>query len=76
VNAAEVRKRLAGHEVLKHLPVNTREDYALLITRMDEKANEMIRESASRIFFATAISQNGRFDSMVVVPNSRPLSGD
>lgn len=65
----ELVKRLSGNRILKTSGVWVRSEADLEtgLAVLKEKANEEIRGTAKRVFIGSAISQNGRLDSLVVL---------
>jgi hypothetical protein len=62
-----LKNRLAANPVTAELPLHDRSDIEQAISRLDGRAEELMKKSASRVFLATAISQNGSLDSLVVL---------
>jgi hypothetical protein len=54
-------------------PLDTRERIQSAMGMLDAKAEGMIRETASRLFVSTAISQNGRLDALMVLAEQSRL---
>jgi hypothetical protein len=65
----ELVKRLAGNRILKDSGVNVRDESGLELGLevLRKRANEEIRSTAKRVFIGSAVSQNGRLDSLVVL---------
>lgn len=53
--------RLAGHDL------SSREGIEEALRHLDEKATQIVRETASGVFLATAVSQSGRLDGLLVL---------
>jgi len=66
---AEMKKRLNKNPHIKaaEMVVTTDADIEKAFALLDEKANVIIRNTASSIFVSTAISQNGRLDAIMVL---------
>jgi hypothetical protein len=54
-------------------PLDSRESIHAALTTLDAKAEAMIKETASRLFVSTAISQNGRLDALMVLAEQSRL---
>lgn len=67
--ARRMKKRLRRNSILKEEGVKVRneEDIKNALTVLDEKATDRTRRTASKIFLATAVSQNGKLDSLIVL---------
>ncbi|WP_319581596.1 DUF697 domain-containing protein [uncultured Pseudodesulfovibrio sp.] len=65
----ELVKRLARNRVLKDSGVDVRDESGLELGLdvLRKRANEEIRSTAKRVFIGSAVSQNGRLDSLVVL---------
>ena len=69
VHDAYVRKlkaQLAANRLIAGAPLETDEQVAAAIERLDREANAVVRNTASAIFASTAVMQNGRLDALVV----------
>jgi Domain of unknown function (DUF697) len=66
---ARLGARLAGHpELTGHvIPPGDRAALEAAIRRLDGRADELIRSTATTVFLSTAISQNGRLDALMVL---------
>lgn len=69
--AAELTRRMRGNASIREaglLPEDADDDAYLerCLAVLHEKADEEIRRNAKRIFLATALSQNGRIDALIV----------
>jgi hypothetical protein len=62
-----LRRRLAGNPGIADLELGSRQGVEQAIARLDERAEELMKHSASRVFLTTAISQNGSLDALVVL---------
>lgn len=54
-------------------PLANRESIQAAITTLDAKADVVIKDTASRLFVSTAISQNGRLDALMVLAEQSRL---
>jgi hypothetical protein len=65
---ASVIRRLNSNKILisRCVQVNTKWDISGAISLLDSITNDEIKQVAKRVFVATAISQNGRLDSIIV----------
>ncbi len=59
--------RLAASPHLAGRDLSAREGIEEAIRVLDEKANRVVRETAAGIFLATAVSQSGRLDGLLVL---------
>jgi hypothetical protein len=59
---------LAGHP-----PLDNRESIHAALATLDAKAEDIIKETAARLFISTAISQNGRLDALMVLAEQSRL---
>lgn len=71
-------RRLAARLTLNpnlagHTPLDTRESIHSALAILDAKADDIIKETASRLFISTAISQNGRLDALMVLAEQSRL---
>ena len=66
---AQLRHRLSTNRHLGADPIDLSSDDGLkaAIHRLDQRADQLTRQAASTVFVSTAISQNGRLDSMMVL---------
>ena len=66
---ARLGARLARHpELAGHvMPPGDRAALEAAIRRLDARADELIRSTATAVFLSTAISQNGRLDALMVL---------
>jgi len=60
-------RRLKTNPLLAGQTLVTREELAAGLSVLDERANQVIRQTASQVFVATAVSQNGSLDSLIVL---------
>jgi hypothetical protein len=62
----KLKAQLAGNALLAGAPLESDEQVAEAIARLDREANTVVRNTASAIFASTAVMQNGRLDALVV----------
>ncbi len=60
-------RRLRGNPLLAGRPVGTRAELAEAITILGARASQFVRAAASEVFVATAVSQNGSLDALIVL---------
>ncbi len=60
-------KRLTLNPRLQGTPLASRADVEAALSSLDDASNEAIKSAGSRVFFATAISQFGALDAMLVL---------
>lgn len=60
-------RRLEGNPLLQGVPVESREELEAALDTLDQASNAAIKSAGSRVFFATAISQFGALDAMLVL---------
>ena len=60
-------RRLAGNERAGPGPFRTREEVEAGLERLDARADDIARRSGSEVFIATAVSQHGSLDALVVL---------
>ena len=63
----KLRKRLAQSPHLAGHDLSGREGVEQALETLDERVNAIVKEAASSVFLATAISQSGRLDALLVV---------
>ena len=63
----KLKKRLSTNKYLKSFPLNSRDDIETAYICLDAEANKQIRSAAAVVFFGTGVSQNGKFDAVIVV---------
>lgn len=63
---AVLQRRLGTNVITRGRPLGSREDVESALAVLDEIASEKIEKTARRAFMATAISQNGALDAVVV----------
>ncbi|MGH9723059.1 MAG: DUF697 domain-containing protein [Bryobacteraceae bacterium] len=69
-----VRSRLAGNPCLTGAVLDDRAGVDAALLLLEAKADELIKQTATRVFVGTAVSQNGRLDAlMVLVAQSRMI---
>jgi len=61
----DLKVQLAKNPVIGGMPLGSDEEVAAAIARLDQEANDVIRNTASAIFVSTAVMQNGRLDALV-----------
>jgi hypothetical protein len=64
---AALGRRLRDNPHLAGRPVASRPEIEAALSILDARANEGIRSAASRVFLATAVSQNGSLDGLLVL---------
>jgi hypothetical protein len=57
---------LARNPLVAGMPLDSPENVAAAIARLDQEANTVVRGTASAIFASTAVMQNGRLDALIV----------
>lgn len=64
----KMRKRLRRNKILKSekIKIRSTEEMDEALALLDKKATEKTRRTASKIFLTTAVSQNGKLDSIIV----------
>ncbi len=62
-----LRARLGANPRTASLPLETRDDVEAALRHLDAAADEITKKTASRVFLATALSQNGSLDSLFVL---------
>ncbi|MFO0907841.1 MAG: DUF697 domain-containing protein [Isosphaeraceae bacterium] len=62
-----LRRRLAGNPLLKGRSLKGRDEIEAALGVLGAHAEEVVRQSASHIFLATAVSQSGRLDGLMVL---------
>ncbi len=73
-----LRKRLRQNKYVRKMELNLSrdEDLDLALDRLDEISTAKMKSVASRIFLSTAISQNGKLDSFIVMGSLTKLVWD
>jgi hypothetical protein len=61
-----LKDQLARNPLIAGLPLESDEEVAAAIARLDKEADAVVRGTASAIFASTAVMQNGRLDALVV----------
>ena len=64
---AAVGKRLRTNPLLRDRPLETRDDVEAALALLDRRGEEIIRSAAGGVFLATAVSQSGRLDALLVL---------
>jgi hypothetical protein len=62
-----LRRRLAANPLVSSRDLRTRRDVEEALAVLDARAEQALKEAASRVFVTTAISQNGALDSVLVL---------
>jgi hypothetical protein len=62
-----LKKRLCNNPHLKGRTLSDRRDVEEALTSLNDQADKVIKRTASRVFVATAISQSGRLDAILVL---------
>jgi hypothetical protein len=63
----KLAKRLSKNALVGRSVIASKDDVEQALQTLDKKAEEVIKKTASRIFIATAISQNGKLDGLIVL---------
>lgn len=64
---AALGRRLRGNPLLAGQSVAGRPEIEAALSALQSRADEVIRSAASRVFLATAVSQNGSLDGLLVL---------
>ena len=72
----EMARRLSRNRIVGRQVVPSRDDIESAFQVLDAAANDTIKASAGRIFIATAISQNGKLDGIIVLAAQSKLVFD
>jgi len=70
----DLKVQLAKNPVIAGMPLGSDEEVAAAIARLDQEANEVVRNTASAIFVSTAVMQNGRLDALVVLASQMRMT--
>ncbi len=62
-----LRRRLRGNPLLAGRSVSSRQEIEAALRILDARADEIVRSAGSRVFVATAVSQNGSLDGVMVL---------
>ncbi|WP_161602533.1 DUF697 domain-containing protein [Tautonia marina] len=62
-----LRSRLATNPVVTEPELNTRDGLHRAIGQLDQRADDLVKSTASVVFLSTAVSQNGQFDALIVL---------
>ena len=62
----KLKAQLARNPLIAGMPLESDEEVAAAIARLDKDADAVVRGTASAIFASTAVMQNGRLDALVV----------
>ena len=60
-------RRLAGNELAGPGPFRAREEIEAGLDRIGARADDIARQAASEVFIATAVSQNGSLDALIML---------
>ena len=60
-------RRLAGNELAGAGPFRAREEIEAGLDRVGARADDIARQAASEVFIATAVSQNGSLDALIML---------
>ena len=60
-------RRLAGNPRVAARRLETRDEIESALSELDDRADEVIRDAAGRVFLTTAISQHGALDALMVL---------
>jgi hypothetical protein len=63
----QLKRRLAGNPIVTEPDLASRAGIGRAIAQLDARADEIVRSTASVVFLSTAVSQNGKFDAMIVL---------
>ena len=63
----DMAKRLSKNPLIGKPIVASKDDVEDALQTLDQKADDVIKKAASRIFLSTAISQNGKLDALIVL---------
>jgi hypothetical protein len=69
-----LRLQLARNPLIAGMPLESEEEMAAAIVRLDKEANAVLRNTASAIFASTAVMQNGRLDGLVVLASQMRMT--
>jgi len=69
-------RRLAANPLCAGMPLQDRQQIEQATRKLDDRAEELMRHAASRIFLTTAVSQNGSLDAVVVLAAQLKLVWD
>lgn len=62
----KLKAQMARNPMLAGTPLESSDEFAAAIQRLDLEAARVVRNTASAIFASTAVMQNGRLDALVV----------
>ena len=62
-----LRKRLSSNKFFKNKKLNNNEDTLEALNTLSKESDSLSTQSAKHVFIATAISQNGRLDGLIVL---------
>ncbi len=62
-----LRRRLRAHPTAGKAPLGSREEIEAALAALDTEGEEIVRSAAGGVFLATAVSQSGRLDALLVL---------
>lgn len=62
-----LRRRLQTNPLVRDQPLESREDIEAALVVLDRRGEEIVRAAAGGVFLATAVSQSGRLDALLVL---------
>ena len=62
-----LKRRLRANPQLRDHPLATRDDVEAALLLLDQSGEEVVRAAAGGVFLATAVSQSGRLDALLVL---------
>lgn len=62
-----LKRRLRSNPLLRDRPLATRDDVEAALQLLNQSAEEIVRAAAGGVFLATAVSQSGRLDALLVL---------
>lgn len=62
-----LRTRLAANPIVTEPDLSSREHIQRAVGQLDQRADDLVKSTASVVFLSTAVSQNGQFDAMIVL---------
>lgn len=66
-HVAGLRRRLGANPYVRERSLQTRAEIEAAVKHLDGVADELAKQAASRVFLATAVSQNGSLDALLVL---------
>jgi len=64
---AALRRRLKANPMVGDQPLESREEIEAALAVLDRRGEEIVRGAAGGVFLATAVSQSGRLDALLVL---------